>query len=141
MVAQEQRPLTRIVDRGRLLPYVGYRKAILHPHRHKEARHQRKMERHVAFLAALEVRDCVLRPLIGLTKQHPVAELLVDVSAQLFQERVRFRQVLAIGALAFAKVWHRVEPEPVDAHPEPEIEDPVDGLAYLRIVEIQIRLM
>ncbi len=64
MVAQEDRPLTGVVDRRRLRPDVGQRKAVLHAHRHEHPRHDRKMERHVAFLAAFQVGDSVLGPLV-----------------------------------------------------------------------------
>ena len=79
VIAHEQRPLAGWPDRRRLRPNVGQRKAILHPHRHEHARHDRKVKRHLAFLAFLQIRDRVLGPLIGLRQQHAVGEMAVDV--------------------------------------------------------------
>ncbi len=65
----------------------------------------------------------------------------VDVPAQFLQEGVRFRQVLAVGALALVEIRHGVQPQPVDAQAEPEIEGSEDGLVDRRVVEIQVRLV
>jgi hypothetical protein len=63
------------------------------------------------------------------------------VRPQPAQEGVRFGQVFAGGVVALEQVRHGVEPQPVDAHGEPEIQDLEDGLADRRVVEIQIRLV
>ena len=70
MIAQEDRPLAVFRDRRRLAHDVGDRKAVLAPDRHVHARHQRKMERHVAFVAVAEIILGVFRPLVGLGEQH-----------------------------------------------------------------------
>ena len=49
-------------------------------------------------------------------------EALVDVGAQLLQERVGLGQVLAVRALALVQVRHGVEAQAVDAHLEPEVD-------------------
>ena len=95
----------------------------------------------MAFVAVAEIGGRVLGPLVRLGQQHSVAELLVDVRAQLAQEGVRLRQVLAIRAFALEQIRHRVEPQAVDAHPQPEIEHVEHRLADFRVVEVEIRLM
>ena len=67
--------------------------------------------------------------------------VLVDMGAELLQECVRLRQVLAIRALALEQVRHRVEPQAVDAHLQPEFERREHRLADFRIVEVEIRLV
>jgi len=83
----------------------------------------KEVEAHVALVAVAEVGHGVLRPLVRLGEQHLVAELLVDVPAELAEERVGFRQVFAVRALALEEVRHCVEAEPVDSEAEPEVED------------------
>ena len=82
------------------------------------------MERHVAFLALVEIGDRVLGPLVGFRQQHPVGKIRVDVSAQFAQEGVGLGQVLAVRAFALEEIRHGVEAQAVDAHPEPEIAPP-----------------
>ena len=95
----------------------------------------------MAFLAFREVGDRVLGPLIGLRQQHAIGEVLVDVAAQLAQERMRLGQILAVGALALEEVRNRIEAQAIDAEAEPEIDHPQHFLAHRGIVEVQIRLM
>ena len=52
---------------------IGKRSSMLHGH--EQPRHQREVEGHVALVAVAEVGDRVLRPLVRLGQQHPVAEL------------------------------------------------------------------
>ena len=75
----------------------------------------------MAFLAALEIGDRVLGPLIGFRQQHPVGKIRVDVAAQIAQEGVGLGQILASRAVALEQVRHRVKAQSVDSHPEPEI--------------------
>jgi hypothetical protein len=69
----------------------------------------------MAFVAARKISHRILWPLVGFGQQDTVFVLFVDVLAELFEECVRLRQVRAIGALAFLKIRHRVQPEAVDA--------------------------
>ena len=140
VVAEEQRPLRVVGHRRRLGQDVDDRKAVLHANGHEQAGHEGKVERHMALVALAEVRDRVLRPLVGLGQQHPVAVAAVDVLAQLLEERVGLGQVLAVGALALVEVRHRVETDPVDAGVHPEVEDLEQSLLDLRVVEVQVRL-
>ena len=141
VVAQENRPLAALGNIGRLANDVGDRKAIFLRDRHVHARHQREVEYHVAFVARAEIFLDVFRPLVGFRKQHAVRIILVDHAANVFQDRVRLRQVLACGALAFDKIGDRVQPEPVDADVEPEAHGGDDGFEHARIVEIKVRLV
>ena len=95
----------------------------------------------MAFVAVAEVGDRVLGPLVGLGEQHPVLVLGVQPAAQLLQEFVGLRKVLAAGALALVEVRHRVEPEPVHAHPEPEVEGGEDRLLDRGVVEVEVGLV
>ena len=74
MVAQEHRPLAVVRDIRRLAHDVGDRVPVLGRDRHVDARHQREMERHVAFVAGAEILQHVLGPLVGLGEQHAVAD-------------------------------------------------------------------
>jgi hypothetical protein len=65
----------------------------------------------------------------------------VKLGADLLQDVVRLGQVFVVGALALGKVGHRVEPQPVDAHLEPEVHDAQHGFQHLRIVEVEVGLV
>ncbi len=116
-------------------------KAVLLGDRHVHARHEREVERHVAFVAVAEVELGILGPLIGLGQQHAVLVGGVERGADLLQDIVRLGQVLVVGALPFDQVRDRVETQPVDAHVEPEPHHAEHFLQHARIVEVQIRLM
>ena len=92
--------------------------------RHEQPRHEREVEGHVALVAVAEVGDGVLGPLVGLGEQHAVGVAARRCGARSsLQEGVRLGQVLAVGALALVEVGHGVEPQAVDAHLEPEVDD------------------
>ena len=76
VVAQEDRPLAVRRDVRRLAQDVGDREAVLARDRHVHARHQREVERHVAFVAVAEIILGILRPLVGLGQQHAVRIML-----------------------------------------------------------------
>ena len=65
----------------------------------------------------------------------------VERAADLLQDVVRLRQVLADRAFALDQVGHGVEAQAVDAAVEPELHDLDHRLEHLRVVEVQIRLM
>ena len=141
VVAQEYRPLTALGDVRRLAQDVGYRKAVLLGDGHIHARHQGKMERHMAFIAFAEVHLRVFRPLIGLGQQHLVRVMRVHLGADLFQYLVGFRQVLVVGAIALDQVGNRIQPQPVHAHVEPESHHTENRLEHLGVIEVEVRLM
>ena len=141
MVAQEQRPLAVVGDRRGLGQDVDDGEAVLHADRHEQARHEREVEGGVALVAAAEVGHRVLRPLVGLRQQHLVRVAAVDVGAQVLEGLVRLGEVLAVGALALEQVGHRVQSNAVDAHVEPEVTRPEDGLLDARVLEVQVGLV
>ena len=141
MVAQEHRPLAVLRDLRRLAHDVGDRVTVLGRHRHVDARHQREVERHVAFVAGAEILQHVLRPLVGLGQQHAVVVAAVELVAQPAQDLVRFRQVLVVGALALDQVGHGVEPHAVDPEVEPVPHDVGDRAEHPRVVEIEVGLV
>jgi hypothetical protein len=100
---------------------------------------------HVALIATglgvTEIFDDIAWPLIGLGQQHPAREFVVDDLADAFEECVRLRQVLAVGALTFKQVGHGVQPEPVDTEVEPEPHDVEHRLLNSGVVVVEIRLM
>ena len=70
VVPQKERPLAAVRNGGRLLHHVDDRLSILEVQRHEDARHDREVVRHVAFVAVTEVSPHVGRQLIGLGQQH-----------------------------------------------------------------------
>ena len=88
-----------------------------------------------------EVGDGVFGPLIGFRQQNAILVFRIDVGAQLLEELMRLRQVLAVSAGAFEKIGHRVQAEAVDADVEPEIDYFEHCFTNIRIVEVQIGLM
>ena len=65
VIAQEQRPLAIGCNGRRLLQDLHHREAIFHANGHEQARHQRKVKRHMAFVAVGEIGHCILGPLVG----------------------------------------------------------------------------
>ena len=94
-----------------------------------------------AGIGIIEVLDDVGGPLVGLSKQHPAGELIVDDLAAVLEEGVCLGQVLAVGAVPLEEVLHRVQPEPVDSQTQPEPQDVDHGLLHGRVVVVQIGLM
>ena len=74
----------------------------------------------MAFVALAEIGARVLRPLVGLGEQHAVGIVRVELGADLLQDLVGLGQVLVVGALALDEIGDGVEPQPVDAHVEPD---------------------
>ena len=83
VIAQEQRPLAVVGNGRRLRHDVGDGQAIFLPQRHVNARHERKVKRHVALVAVAEIRPHIGRPLIGFGQNQPVCVLLIDCGANL----------------------------------------------------------
>ena len=104
MVAQEDAPLAVVGDLWRLADDVGDRVPVRLRQRHVHARHQRKVEAHVAFVAIAEIGPCVLGPLVRLGQEHPVGEMRVEIGADLLQHLMRLGQVLVVGAVAFDQI-------------------------------------
>ena len=141
MVAQEQPPLGGVGDLGGAVHDLDDRGAVLAAQGHEHPRHHREVEGHVALVAVAEVGDDVGRPLVGLGQQHPARVLVVDLLADPLQELMGLGQVLAVGALALEQVRHGVQPEPVQAHVEPEPDDLEHDLLDLGVVVVEVRLV
>jgi hypothetical protein len=141
VIAQEDRPLVRFGEIRRLLHDVGDREAVLARNRHVDARHQREVERHMAFVFVAEVFLYVFRPLVRFGEQHPVRILGVDGRANLLQDRVRLRQILVVRAFAFDEIRHGIQPQTVDAHVEPEAHHLQHFAHDSGVVEVQVRLV
>ena len=150
VVAQEDAPLAAVGDRRGLLEDLRDREARLAAHRHEDARHDGEVEGHVALgadppavlgLLGTEVLHDVGRPLVGLAEQHAPGVVLVDEATALLEEVVRLGEVLAVGAGALVEVRHRVEPEPVEAHVEPEGHRLQHRVVDLGVVEVEVRLV
>ena len=145
VVAQEDAPLAAVRDRRGLLEDLRDREARLAPYRHEDARHHREVEGHVALVAAglgvAEVVDDVRGPLVGLAEQHPAGVLVVDEAADLLEEVVGLREVLAVGARTLVEVGHRVEPEAVHAHVDPERIASRIASCTAGVVEVEVGLV
>ncbi len=141
MIPKEQRPLAVRRNLRRLPQDVGEGMAILLANGHEDPGHQRKVERHVAFVAVAKVRTNVGRPLIRLAEQHGMRKALIDRAPDLFQDLVCLGQVLVARALPHAQVGHRIETQRIDARLEPEGHDLDDGVHDLRVVVIEIGLV
>ena len=142
VVAQEDPPLAAVGDLRGLGEDLGDRVALLPPHRHEHAGHEREVEAHVALVAVgAEVVDDVLGPLVRLGEQHPAGVLVVDDLADAAQVLVGLGEVLAVGAVALEQVRHGVEAEAVEAEVEPEADDVEHRVGDLGVVVVEVGLV
>ena len=81
VIPQEKAPLAGVRNGRSLRDDVGDRQPVFLAQRHVDARHQRKMERHVAFVAVAEIRAHVGGPLVGFGQHHAVGVIGVDLAA------------------------------------------------------------
>ena len=119
MVAQEQRPLAVVRNFRGLAQDVGDREAVFLRDRHVDARHQREVIRHVAFVAVAEIGADVFRPLVGFGEQQLARRVGVELRADLLDDGVGLGKIFVVGPFAFAEIGDCVEPEAVNAHVEP----------------------
>ena len=141
MVTQKNSPLAVLRDVRRLRHDVRNRQAIFLAECHVHARHQRKVEGHVALIAIAEVRTHICRPLVGLGENHATFVPFIDRRANLLDRRVRLRKIFAIGAIAFDEVWNGIHAQSIDAHIQPVPHDVDDRFDNHGVIEIQIRLV
>ncbi len=141
VVAQEQAPLAVIWNRRRLRHDVGDGQPVFLPECHVDARHEREVKGHVALVTIAEVGPHIRRPLIGLGQDETIRIVGIDGRADFLDDDVGLGQVLATGAIAFAKIRNRVHAKRIHAHVEPEAHGLEDFLDHHRVVEIEIRLM
>ena len=141
MVAQEDGPLAGVGNVRRLAHDVGDGVPVLARDGHVHARHQGEVERHVAFVALAEIGQHIFGPLVGLSQEHAAGMGMVQGGAQFLQDAVGLGQVLVVGTLALAQVWHGVQPHAVHPHVQPEPHDRDDLAHHPGIVEIQVGLV
>ena len=141
MVAQEDGPLAALDDGRGLGQDLGDRVALLPPHRHEHARHQREVEAEVALVAVAEVVGHVARPAVRLGQEDPPGVVGVDLLADALDEGVRLGQVLARRTVTLVEVGHRIEPEAVEAEVEPEPNEVDHGVGDLGVLVVEVRLM
>ena len=109
MVAQEDRPLAIVGNLRRLAQDIRDGMAILLGDRHIHARHEREVVAHVAFVAAAEISGNILGPLIGLGDQNAIGIMRLDRGADLADDVMGLRQVLAIRARSLDQIGNGVE--------------------------------
>ena len=97
------------------------RLAIFQLHGHKDSGHQGKVEGHVKFVAVAEIGAHVRRPLIRFSQEHSAGKRLIQALAQFADYGVGFGQIFAVGTVALDEVRHRIQPESVHAHLQPEL--------------------
>ena len=127
--------------RRRLVHDVGDWAAFLEVKPDEQARHQRKMERHVTRVAVAEIGADVRRRLVGFSQEHPIFVARVEMTADRSEHVERLGKVFAVRALAFDQVRDGVQAEAVDPDLQPEIHRPEHFLHHGRIVEVQVGLM
>ena len=141
VVAQEQPPLAVVGNRRRLRHDVGDRLTVFLAKRHVNARHQRKMEGHVAFVAIAKIGAHVGRPLVGLGQNQAIRVVRVNGGAQRLDEPVRFRKILAGCSIALAEIRNRVHPQRIHTEIEPEAHGVEHVLKHQRIIVVQVGLV
>ncbi len=100
VVSQKERPLTDARNGRRLLHDLHDRMPVFQVQAHEHARHERKVIRHVAFVAVAEIGADVGRKLVGLGEQHPVRPPFIDVAPNRLEDGMGIGKVLAARALA-----------------------------------------
>src|SRR5690606_20025990 len=106
-----------------------------------DSRHQGKVIGHVAFIAFPEIGNHVLRPLVCLGQQQAARRIGIKFGAEFLDDRVRFGEILVVGALALAELRNGIEPEAVHPLVQPEMHDLGDGIHDIRVVEIGVWLL
>src|SRR5436190_23556883 len=94
----------------------------------------------MAFIASAEIAQRALRRLVRLGQQNAIRSVALDLRPDQLQQAVRLVQILAVSAVALDQLRHRIQPEPVAAEIEPELQDVLDLVDDARVVEIEIGL-
>src|SRR5262249_1163685 len=74
-------------------------------------------------------------------KHHPIGISRIECGAHFLDDRMCFWKIFAIRSIAFDEIGNGVEPQPVNAHVEPETHRIEYRTKHAWIVEIQIWLM
>ena len=93
------------------------------------------------LVAAAEIRQQVLGPLVRLGQEHRAGVVFVHKGAHLLEKGVRLRQVLARRPFTLEQVGHGVDAKAVDAAIQPAGHYLEDLVLNLRVVVIQIGLV
>src|SRR6516225_2998342 len=141
VIPQKEAPLTCLRKAGRLGDDVDDGQAVFLAQGHIDARHQWKMEGHVALVAIAKVWSHIRRPLVGFGQEQAARIARVDLTPHRFDHGMRFRKVFATGSVALNKVRNRVHPQPIDAHIQPVAHHLQDFLDHSGIIEVQIGLV
>src|SRR3972149_10744740 len=99
------------------------------------------MKGHMADIAIAKIGCGVLGPLVRLCQEHPVLEPAVDMSSELLQESIGFREILTIGPFTFEQVGHGIQSKAIDAHPQPKIKGAENGFPDREVVKVKVGLM
>ncbi len=147
VVAEEDGPLRVFGDVAGALQHLDKWTPILAAQRHKEARHNREVERHLhagagAVVVFAEIRQRIFGPLVGLGQQDLArAVALLDGSAQGLDVFNRLWQILTGGSFALIQIRHSIQSKPINPHIQPEEHDLLHLGPHLRVVEVQIGLV
>jgi hypothetical protein len=95
---------------------VGNRQTIFLAQRHIDARHERKVKGHVAFIAVAKIGPHIGRPLIGFRQHQAVGVIGVDSCADGLDGLMRLGQVFARSSIAFDQVRDSVHAHSIHAH-------------------------
>ena len=116
--------------------------AVFLADRHEHPRHQREVERHVAFVAVAEVRADVGRPLVRLGEQHAVGKLLDRARRRIFFRMScvsgRFSQIVPSRSIRYGTASSRRPSTPRSSQKRITL---VTASSTAGIVEVQVRLM
>ncbi len=118
---------------------IGCSDASVAPQR--EVWHQRKVERHAAFVAIAEVGPHVGRPLVGLGKQKAIGIFRIDHSPHFADGDMRLRQVLARRAVPLQQIRNCIQAQTVHAAVQPEPHRIEHRVENRRVIVVQIRLV
>ena len=75
------------------------------------------------LVAIAEIGTQVGRPLVGFRQEHGSGEFGINSAAQIFENRVRLRQVFAGCPFPFDQVGNGIQAETVHADCQPEFDD------------------
>jgi hypothetical protein len=143
VVAEEDAPASGFGDVRRLGEDPDEFTGILRTQRVEDARHDGKVEGHVALrllLGAEERRD-LARPLVRLGDHDPAGVVVIEDRAHALDELVRRRFALAVALLGFEEVRDGVEPDAVHSEIEPEPDDVDHRVLHRGVLEVEVGLV
>ena len=124
-----------------LLHYSDDRLGVFHCDRGECSRHQREVERHVAFVTCSEIIPCLIWPLVCFCKEYDAGVVRLERLSDVLEQPVRFRKILVISVLSLNEIRNGIEAKAVHAKIEPEAHDIQNRFDDRGVVIVQIRLM